>query len=176
MWDNPRQVLTLIDDHLARRPKMELRDVYKLLYQGVMGPEHLISSSEIFTARLQMEWDSLLPGPEESLFEIVRPDGSLKRLNLRPYRACGGKVEDLASACLRTAQRPWGKVAEVQSAWAIFTLICPQRYVHFVQFEVEAMTDWLDSKNYPALHHSDAYRQNYHPAYRLFASDDPPYY
>jgi hypothetical protein len=41
MWK--RAFLTyLIDEYLARHPAMEPRDVYKLLYQGVLGPEHLI--------------------------------------------------------------------------------------------------------------------------------------
>jgi hypothetical protein len=39
MWK--RASLTyLIDEHLARHPVMEPCDVYKLLYQGVLGLEH----------------------------------------------------------------------------------------------------------------------------------------
>jgi hypothetical protein len=39
----------LVQLHSGWYPLMELRDVYKLLYQGVMGPEHSIASSEEFS-------------------------------------------------------------------------------------------------------------------------------
>ena len=43
----------LIDEHLTRRPLMAPADVYKLLYQGVLGPEHLVTSPGDFAARLE---------------------------------------------------------------------------------------------------------------------------
>ncbi len=49
MLDDRDGLLWLLKQHLDWYPQMELRDVYKLLYQGVMGAEHLISSPEEFT-------------------------------------------------------------------------------------------------------------------------------
>jgi hypothetical protein len=40
MWDEADRVMALVKEHLARRPAMEPRDIYKLLYQGMRGPEH----------------------------------------------------------------------------------------------------------------------------------------
>ena len=48
-------LVEFISQHLAQRPAMQAQDVYKLLYQGVHGPEHLIASAESFLARLQAE-------------------------------------------------------------------------------------------------------------------------
>jgi hypothetical protein len=82
-WNKADRVPVLIKEHLARRPAMEPCDLYKLLYQGVRGPEHLISSPEAFTERLVKEWHELDFADSDPLWESIRPDGSLLRLNLR---------------------------------------------------------------------------------------------
>jgi hypothetical protein len=43
--DDPESLLKLIQQHLSWYPLMQPRDVYKLLYQGVMGSEHMINPS-----------------------------------------------------------------------------------------------------------------------------------
>ena len=50
--DAPASWPALINAHLNRYPAMTVQDVYKLVYQGVMGPEHSIPSAEIFRQRL----------------------------------------------------------------------------------------------------------------------------
>jgi hypothetical protein len=81
--------MQLIQQHLRRYPAMTARDIYKLLYQGVLGPEHNMPSAEIFTARLKDELAGLEPDPAEPLLESIRPDGALQRIHLRPWLAKG---------------------------------------------------------------------------------------
>jgi len=52
-WRSPTALARLLDAHLSRYPLMQPEDVYKLLSQGILGPEHLISSpgDESFTLR-----------------------------------------------------------------------------------------------------------------------------
>ena len=170
MWDSPAAVARLIDDHLARYPAMEPADVYKLLYQGVLGPEHLIASPTAFAARLQAEYDALLPGEAGPLWEPVRPDGALGRVNLRPFKAGDGDVDGLIAACLETAGHTWGTPAELRAAWATFVELCRTgRWPAFPLTTVAALTDRLVAEGYPPIHHSAAYRQAYRPAYRLLA-------
>ncbi len=38
--------MDLIASHILRYPAMTARDVYKLLYQGILGPEHSMPSAE----------------------------------------------------------------------------------------------------------------------------------
>lgn len=59
MWDEGDRVMALIQAHLARRLAMEPYDSYKLLYQGVSGPERIIASPEAFTDYLLFrKWDN----------------------------------------------------------------------------------------------------------------------
>lgn len=166
------QVIALIQEHLARRPGMESRDVYKLLYQGVRGPEHLITSPTAFTEQLTAEWESLDLAGGDPLWEAVRSDGSLMRLNLRPYKAKGGQLDRLVTACLETGHRLWGTRTELQQAWHNFTTACKDpAWSGLAPQEVESFTSWLEANGFPAVHHSERYRSLYHPAYRLVAAD-----
>jgi len=170
MWDSPAAVARLIDDHLAHYPAMEPADVYKLLYQGVLGPEHLIASPEAFADRLRTEYGAVPPDQTQPLWEPVRPDGRLGRVNLRPFKARGGDVERLIAACLETAGPTWGTPAELRAAWATFVELCRSgRWVAFPLAGVLALADRLEAEGYPPVHHSTAYRQAYRPAYRLAA-------
>ena len=172
MWAEIDQVMGLVEEHLARRPGMEPRDVYKLLFQGIRGPEHIIASPEAFTERLQGEWEFLEPAGDEPLLESIRPDGRLLRLNLRPFKAARGVIEDLATACLRTSLSSWGTLVELQTAWNGFSAACREYTWPGVKLEeINAFTTWVEAQGYPPVHHSERYRSLYRPAYRLVALD-----
>ena len=103
-----QELLGLLDTHLARYPLMALQDMYKLLYQGILGPEHLIVEPEAFTARLLAELDAVTPTVDEPLYQPVRPDRKLLRVNLRPFKALRGDPDRLSDACLEAAKAQWG--------------------------------------------------------------------
>ncbi|MBN2147809.1 MAG: hypothetical protein JW726_10490 [Anaerolineales bacterium] len=172
MWHKIDLLIALIQQHLARRPAMAPRDVYKLLYQGVRGPEHIITSPQAFTERLQTEWDSLDAGPDDPLLESIHPDHTLLRLNLRPFKAIHGDLQALTAACLQTGQRPWGTQAELQQAWEHCLSACRQNHFPGLQLgDMLTFAAWLQANDYPPVHHSEGYRALYLPAYRLVAAD-----
>jgi hypothetical protein len=147
MWNNPDQVTRLIAEHLTRRPAMQPRDIYKLLYQGVRGPEHIISSPHAFREYLVAEWEALNPGGDDPLTESIRPDGRLLRLNLRQCKAAGGSLEVLTAACLETARRPWGTQDELQQAWEAFVDSCRAgSWPDWTFRDVETFTSLLQEK------------------------------
>jgi hypothetical protein len=168
----PMSSLTdLIDQYLTRYPAMTPADVYKLLYQGTLGPAHLIASPEDFAARLRAEYETVSPRGAGLLWEPVRPDGVLGRLNLRPFKARGGDVEALVVACLQTAERDWGTPEQLRTAWAGFVALCRTgRWEAFDLEEVLTLTIRLEEQSYPAVHHSARYREAYRPAYRLVSN------
>jgi len=132
----------------------------------------MIASPQAFIERLAAEWESLDLTNSDPLWESIRPDGRLLRLNLRPFKSQGGDLNKLATACLETARRTWGRQAELQQAWEGFTAAgrdhpWPGRALD----QVESFTAWLAANKYPAVHHSERYRSLYRPAYRLVAAD-----
>lgn len=151
---------------------MQVRDIYKLLYQSVRGPEHIIVSPEAFNERLVEEWNALDLTEIDPLWELIRPDGSLLRVNLCPFKAAGGSLDALAVACLETGRHPWGAQEELKLAWYDFVTACREGdWPNLAIGEVESFSSWLDEKGFPPVHHSDQYRSLYRPAYRLVADE-----
>ena len=168
MPDKRLDQLGLVQLHRGWYPLMEPRDVYKLLYQGVMGAEHLLSSAVEFTRQLASEFDRIRADPLERLLEPVRPDHALWRLNLRAYKNQHAQVDGLYSPLLEAARFPMGDQLELRTAWKEFVASCEHNHLQGFQLsEIHSFTAWLEKSGYPAVHHSQVYRQQYQPAYRL---------
>lgn len=164
--------LELIDHHLHLRRHMEAQDIYKLLYQGILGPEHLISSPAEFKAVLWAEYDTLGAAQDEALWEPVRPDGELLRLNLRPFKARGLSLDKLIDACLATARHAWDAPAELRKAWNVVVESCAgRRWPLQAPADFSNLTARLEELNYPPVHHSRQYVEAYWPSYRLLAAE-----
>jgi hypothetical protein len=166
-----QRLISLINRHLRWYPRMELRDVYKLIYQGVMGSEHLIESVEGFTEYLFSELASVPADPDERLLEPIRPDDTLVRLNLRPYKSRHLAPDQLIPLLIETSRLYKGTKLELQRTWEVFTQICQERQV--VNFDINTLqqfTQRLEELDYPAMHHSETYSNAYQPAYRLIAA------
>jgi hypothetical protein len=171
MRPDPISWLPLLQQHLSWYPRMELRDVYKLLYQGVMGAEHLMPSREEYTRYLRAEFEPLQPDPSGRLLEPIRPDGALHRLNLRPYKARQPELDALVPHLIETAQVITGTKPELLAAWDEFTQLCFTGLIQrFDRRSIEQFSWWLEQVDYPAIHHSEIYSREYQPAYRLIAA------
>ena len=164
-------MLEIIRHHLSWYPLMRPRDVYKLLYQGVLGSEHLIASPEGFIRYLVEEFDPLLPDSSEQLLEPIRSDRSLYRINLRPFKSLKLTTDLLIPALLETARSFSGDLTQLRSTWLGFIMSCEQGQVsNFDIQEIQQFTAWLEKLGFPAVHHSETYSQEYQPAYRLIAA------
>ncbi len=168
MQDDPDDLLKLLRQHLSWYPLMEPRDIYKLLYQGVMGSEHLLTSSEEYIWHLRSEFERLQPDVNQRLLEAVRPDLTLFRLNLRAFKTRQVKIDLLFSSLIETAQAINGSKNEIQAVWAGFTQWCLQgRVGRFEIKKIHQFSLWLFEREFPAVHHSEIYRREYQPTYRL---------
>ena len=174
-WTNPDSVIALVAQHLRLHPLMQPRDVYKLLYQGVLGSEHLIQGGAAaaleFEKRLRAEFDAVEADESEPLLESVHPAGALHRLNLRPYKARRGDLSLLSAECLRVAHASWGTPADLRLVWDTYLRACQAgTWPAFDPSAVLDFTRWLEANAFPAVHHSPLYRETYRPAYRLVAA------
>ncbi len=170
-WRSHEALTALVQGHLARHPAAEPRDIYKLLYQGALGPEHAIDSPDGFAADLRQETACVSPDGDEPLWEPLRPDGLLGRLNLRPFKARGGDPARLVEACLRTAFMPWGTPEDLRRAWDTFAVLAHQGAWPGVAYgRVDALTRYLVMHGYPPMHHTSLYRRSYAPAYRVIGA------
>lgn len=164
-----------VDFFLARTradPELRIEDAYKWLFHATRGGEHAIASD--FAARqwLAKEWATLgPPAPGESLWVPLTADGRIGRLNLRPYRAQGGTPEPLLAAFLASAESFDSSPRRFRAAWkALGRELKLHPAGHLTSPEWHRYDRAMRANNYPAGHHSPAYEQACHPAYRVLTA------
>ena len=169
------ELMQLVARHIEQRPAMHVQDVYKLLYQAIRGAEHNLPSPDLFTTRLQEELASLSPDPSEPLCESIRPDNALQRINLRAYLADSHDPDWLVEACLKTAKLKWGSQQDLIEVWQTFIYSVDAGYFPTISKDQAcAFSIWLETHNFPSVHHSTIYQNTYRPDYRLVASQYLP--
>ena len=168
-------LLILLQQHLEWYPLMELRDVYKLLYQGAFGSEHLATSSEEFIRHLHQEYARLIPDSSIRLLEPITVEDALFRVNLRAYKSRQQNIRLLLKPLLKTTTAITPDKANLSRTWATFVRLGELGNIHnFILPEVYQFGYWLELADFPVVHHSEVYRREYQPAYRLIAAEFIP--
>jgi hypothetical protein len=144
-------------------------DAYKHLYQATMGGEHAVTDRDSAFARLEAEWLEIGDSTSaENLWEALCPDGSIGRVNLRPYKRGGGKQRDLIDAFLASSREFNPDKDKFLTAWAELGSRLKKENIgkldhkSWMKFDAE-----MKKKNYPAVSHSEEYRRSKRPAYRV---------
>ena len=161
-----------------------LMDIYKCLHQGEFGLGHSIDNPANFKDQLAREFSRAKPTATEPTLENIAPDGSVLRLNLRPYKnlfkddeikACSF----LLQVCLDSAKIENGDRKRFFATLAEFKqmnnrgelevggiiYVFPHGMVdHFLR-EIMYLTRRLGT--IPVLSHSPVYRQFNAPTYRV---------
>lgn len=161
----------LIAHHLRRYPRMELADVYKLLHQAAMGSGHAVGDSAEARAKLEEELTRLEEGPDDPVADPISPDGKVARIHLRPYVAAGHNVDLLLDAFIHTAQAYPGAPDRLERFCACLGDVAAAGGLPYARNEVESYVKTIAARGYPVVHHSDAYRSAYRPAYRVVGLD-----
>jgi hypothetical protein len=160
-----RKVAELVAVHKSMRPEMRARDAYKLLYQGVYGVGHLMGPG--VWDYLQREAKSLdvKDQPGESLMESVSVDGSVVRVNLRPFIAKDYPLTELMDAMRNSEIKR--KPSDFLELWDDFIQLVLSGRLDFDQEEVSNVNKSLNRDKPQPMHHTQQYRDAYHPAYRV---------
>ena len=159
----------LLSSHLERYPQMELEDIYKLLHQAAMGPEHAVADAAVARERLIAEAQQLGPGPSDPRVDPISPDGRLARVHLRPYLKGGGKIDDLAAAFIATAKSYPASLDKLTKFCGCLGDLAATGAIPFPREAIDHFFVDLAQRGYPAIRHSETYRSLYHPAYRVVA-------
>ncbi|QAA77154.1 MAG: hypothetical protein BIP78_1388 [Candidatus Bipolaricaulis sibiricus] len=160
-------LLSLVRLHLKLHPGFGSADLAKLLYQGVMGMDHLLGDRERFIRALEEEWEGLGPVAlaGEVLLEPVHPVDPIARLNLRPAKGAGLCLADLAPLFADQPPRG-GRLEDLLTLWNEASALAREGRIPFREAELDRWGEVLRSgKHLPG--HSAQYRELNRPAYRL---------
>jgi len=161
----------LIWRHTQAHAGFGVEDLAKLLYQGVMGMDHLLEDRERFIEGLRQEWETLAPARGEALCEPVHPFDPIVRLNLRPVKAAGVHLMELGPL-LADQPRREGRISEL---WALWEEAVALAGAGKIPFRVDELARWgeiLRARGH-APGHSLRYRELNRPAYRLIHDVTP---
>jgi hypothetical protein len=165
----------ILDQHCVRYPMFDAADVYKLVHQGVFGPGHIVASPE--AARRTIEDEVRRQKSEGGMrsetvdaVEEIDPEGRFVRVNLRPLRGKPDLAGRLAVVLVESAASAAGEPAGMESRLRLATEWC-RRALPGRAASLEELAHMAAQQGWPPVHHSDAYRQAYRPAYRVVRLD-----
>ncbi len=171
------------DHRISVEPKAHtLMDIYKCLHQGEFGIAHEISP--YYGNKIAVEIYRAEPMDTEPILENISLDGSISRINLRPYRKHykgeETKAIDLLTAvCHASARIKKGCAERFLEKLSVFgalnnkneltadnvCFVFPPRQVE--QFLAEVKKEIETSHTAPAVSHSPLYRRLNAPTYRV---------
>lgn len=163
-----KEMRNLIIAHLEKRPHMEIKDIYKLIYQSVLGLGHLIDDHHAARNNLRNELDNVRDnGFQEDLIEDISINNSMVRINLRPFKERDFQWEILFDAMIKTEEENTAKLEDFIEIWKTFIQMAEEKSFDISIEELNSFNEEIITKNYPVMHHSTLYNQTYRPAYRI---------
>jgi len=160
-----RRVAELIRAQKVARPEIRARDAYKLLYQGVFGVGHIMGPGAWDYLEREAAALDLQDQPVDPLLEEAALDGSVVRVNLRPFLREGYPLPKLMEA-MRQSDIDGSPIAFLE-AWDAFAELVWSGQLGFEHNEVDVINRTLDRVTPQPMHHTPQYRDAYHPAYRV---------
>ena len=153
-----------LSNQLKMHPSMQYQDIAKLCYQSAFGAEHILSDIERARAYLCSEFESIVP-TDEPLFEQISPQ--IVRVNLGAW-----KREERDSLLLFEAFKNSSTVSTNGNRMLMEYISVAERVMlaKMKGFSLDEWRDFLDEyreAGMPPIHHSDAYRENENPHYRI---------
>ena len=147
----------------ARYPLMQPTDAVKLIYQNEFGGGHLIRDEEACLAYLRREYAATEKDPACPLQEDI--GNGLVRVNLAAVAP--GQLEELGLQFIRSAAAHQGTRERFLEKLALLETLTDHGVFSFDRSRLAAYLKAYARQGYPAVSHSEVYRQAYRPAYRV---------
>lgn len=156
----------MIRRHLEKYPQLELQDLFKYIFQSSFGCEHMISSLDSISAYLIEEYKKI---DHSQKAEIDPLDGDYSRVYLSIISE-GLSPSTLAKIFfLSSKQETDGRHALMSKLSALQEMVANAE-LPFTLNEFDTLSKEWHDQGYPAIHHSQTFRNKYHPAYRVIAN------
>jgi hypothetical protein len=164
-------ISNLTSQHIARYPNLELIDLYKLLHQSALGASHASASDDILEREFNLEWDNLTGVHIEPAIDPISPDGKIARIHLRSYLSQDYSKDDLLTAFIRTANAHSGSKEKLKKFCSCLRDLSKAKQLPFNPEDIKAFLNDVENKDYPTLRHSNIFKREYEPSYRIVHLD-----
>lgn len=152
-------------------PELTIDDLIKLLYQSAFGCGHFAPGEAQVLSYLKEELSMTQADAQGALVEPIL--GKYARVHIAPYAAQGMALKTLARLFMMTADEAPGEDAQAWFEGALDALqaLADDGKLPFPGEAVRARLGAYRAAGCPSLHHSEAFRAAYHPAYRVLRAD-----
>lgn len=161
--------LAVLEMHFALYPLMTPQDAVKLLYQSEFGCGHFAPSPEMAREMLNRECAGLEKDEAHAKTEAI--GGGFIRVHLEPLVGDEQALSALADAFVRSAEIPCGSLESFKTRLVALKKLTESGKAPFSALELAEFLREYEKLGCPAVHHSEIYRKNYHPAYRVVKSE-----
>ena len=149
--------------HAKRYPLMQPTDAVKLIYQNEFGGGHLIRDEQACLNYLRREYVSVAKDPTVPLYEDI--GNGIVRVNLAAVKP--EDLEQLGKDFIRSAAEHTGTMDSFLRKLDVLRKLTVEGIFSFDSQELENYLFKYRSQSYPIVSHSEAYREEYRPAYRI---------
>lgn len=156
----------LLIKHYNTYPEMQVRDIFKFLYQSTFGCEHLVSNSDGVKEYIEKEFAGISPEAQATVEEL---DGNYCRVHLS-YLNEGLSADTLAKLFIASAKKEDG-LSSLKEKLDVVREMVAEKLLPFSVEEFESALGAWEDEGYPAIRHSEAFREKYRPAYRVISKD-----
>lgn len=153
-----------LTEQIKKHPSIMPQDIAKACYQAAMGAEHLLSDTTAAKRYFDAEFEATVPRRGE-LFECLSDD--ICRVDLGAWKMTGMPREWLFNMFVGTATVPRGGREILEEYLAEAETVLESAYVDFSAEEFHGFLKKYRAAGLPSIHHSEVYRQNESPAYRI---------
>ena len=157
------ELRAILITHAKRYPLMQPRDAVKLIYQNEFGGGHLIRDEQACLNYLRREYADLEKDPTVPLYEDI--GNGIVRVNLAAVKP--EDLEQLGKDFIRSAAEHTGTMDSFLRKLDVLRKLTVEGIFSFDSQELENFLFKYRSQSYPMVSHSEAYREEYRPAYRI---------
>ena len=153
-------------EHIKKYPEIELQDILKMLFQNEFGPKHLAENEIECFKSLSTEINSIDYNENEELFEDIGYDAL--RLNLKAIPA-GTDLNYINKIIVNSASEFCGTNEKLVVKFGLLVVMAENQEIPFDIERVRDETNAFAKNGFKPISHSEVYKQNYSPAYRVIS-------
>ena len=153
----------ILHRHAAVYPAMQPTDAVKLIYQNEFGGGHLIADPQACLQYLLGEYASIEKDAAQPLTEDIGNGIVRVYLAAMPRE----NLPALADRFIRSAAEHTGNPDSFRQKLAVLRQLTEQGCFSFGIAQLEEYLTAYAQAGYPPASHSPAYKEAYHPAYRV---------
>lgn len=158
--------------HFNKYPKMKIQDLVKLVYQNEFAGGHFVENENESLERLKAEIRNLTDDKikdEKPVFEDI--GNGLVRLYLNNVPGCGADLKTINRFFVATSNSVHGSTENFEKKADVLRQCCRDGLLPFTEEETDKIMKELALKGYPPISHSEEYKKEYDPHYRVVKSE-----